>query len=72
MKRTEAILAMRNDPKVRIRHKYFDSTEWLSMTKDGYVYSEDGIDWGADSSDWYNTCLTLPSFEDGWEIRRIF
>ena len=68
MKRAEAIQLMRDNPDTKITHEYFSDEEWLAMSKDGYVYSEDGINWGADISDWHNTCLTNTGFEEGWEI----
>lgn len=68
MKRDEAIEFMRKNPDSKVRNEYFSPDEWLAMHSDGYVYSEDGVNWGADISDWFKTCLTLKGFEDNWEI----
>lgn len=49
----------------RVRHRYFDKTEWVTKSTNGFYYFEDGTEFTeGEFIQWSNK----PYFKEGWEI----
>ena len=63
MTKTEALQAMKDGK--RVSHYYYTQDEFLSMDKNGHIYTEEGYDMGTEKSEFW---VFIQKWEDGWSI----